>query len=138
MQITVGLVNLVSYLSYFVTMLILLLVAGYAYVRFTPLDELALIREGNVAAAIMLGGAMIGFGLVFYSSATHSANLLDTVLWSVISLVVQIVAFELVRGIMYALHDDWQTKIKEGDIAHGVFFGCFSLTIGIINAACVT
>lgn len=134
----VTLTTLLSYLSYLGTDIGLLLVAGFVYVKLTPLDEMALIRDGNVGAAIMLGGAAIGFSLVLYSCNTHNQSLIDSVIWSVIALITQWVAFEILRGVFYLAHDDWQTKIKDGDVAHGVFFGAFSLSIGILNAAAVT
>lgn len=138
MHITLGMANLLSYFSYFATMIALLMVAGWIYVKFTPLDEMALIRDGNVGASVMLAGAAIGFSLVLYSSATHGQGLIDTIIWSFVALISQLVAFEILRLVLYLAHDDWKTKILSGDVAHGVFFGAFSLSIGILNAACVT
>src|SRR3954467_10861773 len=100
MTMTLGMSNVLSYLSYFGTDLGLLLVAGLVYVKFTPIDEIAEIRKGNTAAAIALAGAMIGYSLVVYSATTHAYGVLDTAIWSIVSLVVQIVAFEVLRLIL--------------------------------------
>lgn len=138
MHITLTAANILSYLSYFGVDIALLLVAGWIYVQVTPLNELVLIESGNAAGAVMLAGPMLGFAFVLYSCNTHSAGLADSALWSVAALLCQIVAFEILRVIMYLVHDDWKTKISNGDMAHGIFFGSFSLAIGILNAACVT
>jgi putative membrane protein len=135
---TLGVTNMLSYLSYFGTGIFLLLAAGFIYVKFTPLDEMSMIRNGNGAAATMLAGAAIGFSLVLYSSMTHGQSLADFAIWSVIALISQIIAFEILRFILYLCHDNWMEKINAGEMAHGIFFGAFSLSIGILNAASVT
>jgi putative membrane protein len=137
--------NLLSYLSYFGTAIGCLLVAGFIYVKFTPIDEIAELRKGNTAAAIALGGATVGYAIVVYSVMTHiygastiPQGLLQVIIWSAISLVTQVIAFEIMRVVMAVIHDDWKTRIEQGDVAHGVFAGAFSLAFGILNAGAVT
>ena len=137
--------NLMSYISYLGTSIICLLVAGFIYVRFTPIDEIAELRKSNTAAAIALGGATIGYAVVIYSVMTHlygitsiPQGLGQVILWSAISLVTQIIAFEIMRVILAVIHDDWKARIEKGDIAHGIFAGAFSLALGILNAGAVT
>ncbi len=126
---------IVNYLLYFASTMFLLVVAGFIYVRFTPGNEIALIRKGNAAAAVALGGAMIGYAAVVYSATAHGSSLLETAMWSVVSLVVQIIACEL---ICFLIHDKWKEQIEAGDMAHGIALGAFSLAVGLINAGCLT
>ena len=81
--------SVANYLLYFCSTIAMLLIAGFIYVRFTPSDEIALIRSGNIAAAVALGGAMLGYACVVYSATAHGSTLLETALWSAISLAVQ-------------------------------------------------
>jgi putative membrane protein len=127
--------NVLNYLFYFVATTAMLLIAGFVYVRFTPSNEVALIREGNVAAGVALSGAMLGYACIVYSAITHGSTLLETAMWSAIALAVQIVACELLRIV---IRDDWKAQIEKGDLAHGVALGAFSLAVGMINAACLT
>lgn len=127
--------NVANYLIYFVSTTVMLLIAGFVYVRFTPSNEVALIRQGNVAAGVALSGAMLGYACVVYSATAHGGTLLETALWSVIALAVQIVACEVLRIV---IRDDWKTQIEKGDLAHGIALGAFSLAVGLINAACLT
>ena len=127
--------SILNYLLYFGSTIALLLIAGFVYVRFTPSDEIALIRSGNVAAAVALGGAMLGYACVVYSATAHGSTLLETAIWSAISLAVQIIAIELLRIV---IRDDWKAQIEKGDLAHGIALGAFSLAIGLINAGCLT
>ena len=125
----------VNYLIYFAASIAMLVIAGFIYVRFTPGNEIALIRQGNSAAAIALAGAMIGYAAVVYSAVAHGSTLAETAMWSAIALVVQIGASEL---ICLLIHDKWKAEIAKGDIAHGIALGSFSLAVGLINAGCLT
>ena len=59
--------NLPAFASFFATAIVLLGAFMLLYVLVTPYNELALIREGNEAAAISLGGAVVGFSFLAYS-----------------------------------------------------------------------
>ncbi len=126
--------NFLNYLLFFAVDVGLLLGAGFVYVKCTPIDEITLVQTGNNAAAVALGGMMIGFAIVLYS-ATQRAEIIGTIVWAVVALIVQIGAFEVLRLL---IHDNWKQKIEDGDMAHGVMLGAFSLAIGIINAGCIT
>jgi putative membrane protein len=128
------LTNLTSYLIYFVSTLILLLVALTLYVKVLPYDEVALIRRGNVAAAVALGGAMIGYGAVVWSAAAHGSSLVETAIWSGVALVSQIIAFEIV----HLVFRDFKAGMEKGELSYGIALGAFSVAVGIINAGCLT
>ena len=51
---------------------LLLFVFFLIYSWATPFDEILLIRQGNVAAACSLGGAMIGFSMTVASGLIHT------------------------------------------------------------------
>ena len=60
--------GLPDFLLYFVVALLLLAAFVAIYVRVTPYREFVLIRGGNIAAAISLTGALIGFVLPLASA----------------------------------------------------------------------
>jgi putative membrane protein len=128
------LANLGNYALYLVSTLVTLAIAVVIYVRVTPFDEFALIRRGNVAAAVALAGTLIGYAVVVYAATTHGSNLLETLVWSAISLVGQIIAFEIVQ---LALRD-LRAGMEKGELSYGITLGGVSIAIGIINAACLT
>src|SRR6266704_3333337 len=88
--------GLPDFLLYFVVALLLLAAFVAIYVRVTPYREFILIRSGNVAAAISLSGALIGFVLPLASAIAHSVSPLDMAMWSAIALLVQIVVYAIV------------------------------------------
>jgi putative membrane protein len=94
-------------------------------------NEMALIRRGNVAAAISLAGAVLGFTLPLSSAIVHSVSVLDMVVWSVVALVVQILVFLAANLALRGL----STRIEENDVAAGITLAAASLAIGMLNAA---
>jgi putative membrane protein len=101
------------------------------YLRVTPYWEIALIREGNSAAAASLSGSLIGFVLPLASAVVHSVNLWDMALWAAIALIVQLLVYVAVRALLPGIGRD----IPEGKIASGVFLGAASIAAGVLNAA---
>jgi len=123
--------GLPAFAAYFGLALVLLAVFVLIYLRITPYREIHLIREGNVAAAASLGGALIGFAIPLASSIEHSIALLDMLLWALVALVAQIVAFVIARLCVPAL----SRNIEQGQVASGVFLGSVAIAIGLLNAA---
>ena len=129
-----SLAGLPSFLAYFAVAIILLTLFGMAYIFITPYREIHLIREGNLAAALGLGGALLGFVLPLASAIAHSVSLLDMAVWGLIALLVQLLVYRVACGLMPELVRD----IPAGKVATGVFVGSLSVVTGILNAACMT
>ncbi len=123
-----------AFIIYLGSTLALLAVFLFLYIRITPYREIQLIREGNVAAAISLSGATIGFTIPLAKAIAQSGSLLDMLMWGGIALVVQLLAYAVVRVLIPGIAKD----IAEGKIAQGTFLGMLSLATGILNAACMT
>ncbi len=120
--------------AYFGVSLVLLTLCLAAYVLITPYPEIRLIREGNVAAAASLGGALIGFALPLASVVVNSVSLLDMLLWSAVALLVQLLAFAAVRLMVPAISQ----HVREGQVSSGIFLGAVAVALGILNAASMT
>ncbi|HEY7608702.1 MAG TPA: DUF350 domain-containing protein [Alphaproteobacteria bacterium] len=121
-----------DFLQYLALAFALLVAYFVIYLWVTPHDELKLIRDGNNAAALSLGGAVLGFVLPLAIVITHHATVLQVVFWGVVALVVQIVAFFIARLLVPGLPQ----KIGSGNSSAGAMAGLVSLAIGILNAAC--
>jgi len=101
----------------------------------TPHDEGALIRAGNPAAAIALGGALIGYVIPLASALANTHSLPEFVAWAILAGVIQIATFWLVRRIALP---DVSARIERGEIATALYLMFISITVGILNAACMT
>jgi len=114
------------------TVLLALFIA--VYVRVTPYREFSLIREGNMAAAFSLSGSILGFIIPLSAAVRHSVNLVDMAIWGLVALIVQIVAFVVVKMMIPSITQD----IPAGKGAQGFFLGSLSLGVGLLNAACMS
>jgi len=114
---------------------LLILVAGvYIYTRITGHDEIALIRNGNIAAAVSLSGAVIGMALPLAFSLSVSVSLWDIVVWGVVALVLQLLAYRLVDMFL----KDMSGRIKAGEIGPAITLLSFKLGTAFINSAAIT
>lgn len=74
----------------------MLVLASTVYILLTPWKELALVRGGNGAAGLALAGAMIGLAIPLASCLASSVSLFDLVVWGVVALLMQLIAYRLV------------------------------------------
>ncbi|MDB6141699.1 MAG: hypothetical protein JWP80_743 [Pseudomonas sp.] len=121
--------------------IVYILVAGglfalfqFVYTRVTPHKEFQLIREGNTAAAVALGGALVGFALPASNVIAYSQGLLDVVVWVVIAAIVQLLAFFIVSRVIKGL----STRIVNGEMAAAIYAASVAISVGLLNAACMT
>lgn len=131
-----SLAGLANFGVYFALSLVLLFIFKYIYTVITPHDEWKLVKEQhNVAAAIGLTGAFIGFALALGSAATHSVSIIDFAIWGLIALLAQALAFALVR---YLVMPTIVKRIEDDEVPAGIILGGTSVAVGILNAACMT
>lgn len=123
-----------EFLVYLGLALVLLGLFMAIYIRITPYREIALIREGNMAASFSLSGSMLGFIIPLAAAVRFSVGLVDMALWGLVALVVQLLAFVAVKLMIPNLTRD----IPENKTAQGFFLGTWSLGVGLLNAACMT
>ncbi|HTR00547.1 MAG TPA: DUF350 domain-containing protein [Candidatus Acidoferrum sp.] len=122
------------FLGYFALGLVLLLVFWRLYTWLTPHDEMALVKANNNAAAVALGGALIGFALPLASVITQALGIMDCIIWSLVALVVQALTFVILRALLPHLPE----RIAQGEMASGVLTASLSIAVGLINAAAMS
>jgi putative membrane protein len=123
-----------DFLVYLAVAVVLLVAFIAIYVRITPYREIALIREGNMAASFSLAGAILGFVIPLAAAVEHSVNLADMAIWGLIALFIQVMAFVVVKLVVPSITRD----IPAGNGAAGFFLGSMSLAVGVLNAACMS
>ncbi len=119
------------YLKYFGAALVMLVVFAFAYLKITPARELELIKNGNVACALSLSGAMIGFCITLVSSMLHSVGMLSFMIWGLAAAVIQILVYFAATHLI----KDANQELLNNNVAVGVLFFGLSVSIGILNAA---
>ena len=124
------------FVAYFAVSIVLLFVFKIVYAFVTPHDEWKLVKqEKNLAAAIGFGGAIIGFALALSSAVANSASLLDFIVWGVVAIVAQVVAFLLLR---FTFMPKIAERIINNEISAGTILAAISVAVGLLHAACMT
>ena len=106
----------------------------WIFIKVTPYREISLIKQGNTAAAISLGGCVLGFSIPLAKAVAQSTGLLDMLIWSGIALFSQLIAYGLTRFLFKNLTQDVNTNQP----ASAIFLFAASIAIGLLNAAGMT
>lgn len=131
LQHTIG--TLPAFLAYFTVAVVVLGLFLAVYLWVTPYRELALVRAGNVAAAVSLAGTMIGLALPVANVIRNSHALADVAVWGAIACLVQLLAYATARVALPQLVRD----IPAGKLAPAIFLAALSISVGFVNAACM-
>lgn len=125
-----------NFALYFIIALGLLFLFKIAYAFATPHDEWKLVKEQqNSAAAIGFGGAIIGFAIALAGAVSNSQNLVDFVVWSLVAIAAQCLAFALLR---FTFMPKIAERIDNNEISAGIILAAVSVAVGILNSACMT
>jgi putative membrane protein len=127
--------GLLNFLAYFGASVALWGASVALYVQLTPYHEVALIKQGNTAAAWSLAGTVLGLALPLASLAAHAVSLADLALWAGVGLAAQLLlwlvaSLTLLRGLKGA--------IEANQASVGMLLGALSAGVGALNAGCLT
>lgn len=113
---------------------ILLLFLGAAlYVLLTPHREITLIRQGNVAAAVSLGGVLVGLAMPLAVSLQASTSTIEIAIWGTSTVLVQLLVFRLADFVLHGLPQ----RIQEGEMSAAAMLVGAKLATALILAAAV-
>jgi putative membrane protein len=119
----------------FVTAGVFLLIFKLVYQAVTPHKERELIAAGNSAAAITLGGAILGYVIPLAAALTQTVNVFEFAAWAALAGLIQIAVFLLVRRLAFR---DLSARIERGEIAPALYLLSLSIGVGLLNAASMT
>ena len=103
------------------------------YVMITPYHELQLIRDGNVAAAISLGGVLLGMAIPLAFAMAASVNTIDILIFGALTLVLQLACYRIADFLIR----DLPRRIVDSEISAAILLASIKLSVGAINAAAV-
>lgn len=108
-----------------------LFLAGVAvYIAVTPLNEKALLAQGNRAAGILLGGTVVALAIPLAATLATSITVIDILIWGTVALILQIVTF----GIALLLFRELRPMIESGNTAAATALAALHLAIALLNA----
>ncbi len=104
------------------------------YTFITPHKDFALVREGNLAAAISLSGAILGLAIPLAFCMAASVSMAEIIIWGLLAVVVQLLVFRLSDLLLR----DLSTRIEAGEMAPAVLLAGIKLSVAAINAAAIS
>ena len=126
-----------NFLSYLGVSLGLLIIGMVLFTLSTPkIKEFQLIAQKNVAAAMLLGGKVVGLAIVLGAAAEYSISLLDMAIWGAIGIVAQVIVFFIAE--LITIRFSIQKAIEEDNRAVGTMLLSLSIAVGWIVAKCIS
>ena len=126
--------DLFNFAAYFASGIIATTVFIFVYSFITPYKEIALIKEKNQAAAIAFAGSLLGFVIAISSLIENAVNLIDFAMWSVVAILVQLLAYGGVRLLFPLIAD----RIRNNETPAAIWLAACSIGAGLLNAASMT
>jgi putative membrane protein len=131
---TISMAGLPAFLLYFVVGAALITAFIAIYLRMTAHDEFALIRGGNLSAAVALGGNTVGFSLPLEKAISQASSIPDCVLWALAAMIIQFAAYRVAR----LLIPDLSRKIEEDRLPAALMLAVVAVVSGTLAAASMT
>jgi len=125
---------IINFCLYLVSALVLVGAFLGLYTLILPMREWELIKQGNIAAALVVGGALVGFSLPLSEAIKRTESFPQMIVWSAIALVVQLAGF----GVLRVVRKDAAAAIEKGDVAEAIMLAASSIALGLISAACLS
>ncbi|MCV0414743.1 MAG: hypothetical protein DI552_10185 [Brevundimonas sp.] len=117
-----------------VVTLLLLAAGATVYALMTPWKEVALIRDGNPAAALAFAGVLLGLAIPLAVSLSVSTSVRDIAIWGVATLVLQLLCFRVVDLLLTGLPQ----RIKDGQMSAAIVLVGAKLATAVVLSAALT
>jgi putative membrane protein len=102
-------------------------------VSMMPFNEIRLIRAGNNAAGIVLGGVLVALAIPLAATLASSHVTLDIIVWGAIALAIQLIAFFAVAAVLHGLRG----MIEQGNTAAATLLVGIQIAVALLNAGAV-
>jgi putative membrane protein len=115
----------------FAISIVLLVIGVVIYTMVTPFRERELLRQGNVAAATVLSGAVVALAIPLAALLATTRAVLDILVWGVVAILLQLVTVLIASHVMKRL----QLRVDDGNLAAALPIAAAQLAIAFLNAA---
>lgn len=109
-----------------------MLVTGcVVHVLMTPMKEMQLVREGNAAAGVGLAAVIVGLAIPMAASLASSTSLYELVIWGVVAILLQMLAFRVADLILR----DLPRRIERNEMGAALVLAAVKLATAMVMAA---
>ncbi|QHE53247.1 DUF350 domain-containing protein [Pontibacillus sp. HMF3514] len=124
-------------LLYFVVAIVVVVIGLFIFENLTrqykDWDE---IGKGNTAIALSVTGKIIGICIILSFAIYNSAQILDTVIWGIVGVVLQMVAYLVFEGLTRKF--SVEEKLHENNVAVGIVTLGVSIGLAFVIGASIT
>jgi putative membrane protein len=121
-------------LLHFLVTVTMLAVGVVIYLWMTPYPELELIRNGNIAAAISLGAAILSLAIPLAFSMLVSVSVIDIIAWGLVTLAILLIVYRMIDFLM----KDLPKRIEDGEMGPALLLASVKFGVAAITAAAVS
>ncbi|MGQ9558775.1 MAG: DUF350 domain-containing protein [Desulfurispora sp.] len=127
--------QLESALTCFVITTALVLLTIYIFTRLTRYNDWEEIAKGNVAAALALGGKILGMANIMHYAILSNTGAVDTIVWGLLGMVLLLLVYPVFEWLTPRLNVN--REIAGGNVAVGALSLVFSLAVSQIIGASI-
>lgn len=127
--------QLESALTCFVITTALVLLTIYIFTRLTRYNDWEQIAQGNVAAALALGGKILGMANIMHYAILSNTGAVDTIVWGLLGMVLLLLVYPVFEWLTPRLNVN--REIAGGNVAVGALSLIFSLAVSQIIGASI-
>lgn len=117
-------------LQFLVTVALLVIGIGI-YMSITGFRERELVRRGNVAAGIVLAGAVISLAIPLAALLATTGFVVDIVVWGIVALIIQLVTLWVITRMLRG----FSSMIEAGNVAAATTLAAAQIAVALLNAA---
>mgnify|MGYP001161182103 FL=1 len=121
-------------LSHFAIAVVILIFGIFLHFKITPINETALIKEGNLAAAISVLGAFVALALPLSASLKVSMSIPSIVIWGVTAILIQLICDRVVKAVI----GDFYDRINKGEVATAIYVVGIKFSVALLNSAVIS
>ncbi|MEM8799582.1 MAG: DUF350 domain-containing protein [Pseudomonadota bacterium] len=125
-----GLPHLILHLA---TATVVWAVGLWVYLFITPHDELKLVREGNISAAISFAGISLAIAVPLGFALSGSVNVIDIAVWGLLTVILQLIAFRVIDMLLGNL----SARIERDERAAAIALTALKLSVAALTSAAV-
>lgn len=118
-------------IGHLLTTLVLLAIGVGIYLKITPYDEMRLAHAGNAAGGLSFAGAVVGLAIPLAATLVTSGALVDIVIWGVVAIILQLLAFVVASRLI----PDLGGRIETGNVAVATELVGVQVGVALLNAA---
>jgi len=101
-----------------------------AYMALTPFNERQLVRDGNVAAGVVLAGTLLALAIPLAATLAVNVFVLDILIWGLVALMIQLATFMAAS----AMIRDLRRMIEAGNVAAALVLVGLEIAVAMLNA----